>query len=315
MYPAYSVIFFSSASGAGYGLLIWLAVARLLGLWDLDDGVGLAACVVALALVTAGLLSATFHLGHPERSWRAVSQWRSSWLSREGVAAILSYPPALLFTAGWWLEWMPGWLMTMAAIATTLLSITTVACTGMIYASLKPVPRWHNIWVVPVYLAFAFASGGLIALVPLSLSASANLATLEGLLLVILFAWLLKWGYWRHIDTAKATSTSGTATGLDRFGEVTQLEAPHTSDNFILKEMGFVVARKHAVRLRKIALRMGAMIPAILVLLATIPTGVVQTAVLAFAVLCGLTGILIERWLFFAEARHVVTLFYGTRQA
>jgi DMSO reductase anchor subunit len=314
MNPAYSVIFFSSASGAGYGLLTWLAVARLFGLWELDNKIGFATCLVALALVTAGLLSSTFHLGHPERSWRAISQWRSSWLSREGVAAILSYPPALLFTAGWWLEWMPGWLMTISAIATALLSMATVACTGMIYAALKPVPRWHNIWVVPVYLAFALASGGLIILVPLSLSTSANLATLEGLLLVILFAWLLKWVYWRHIDTAKPSSTSGTATGLGRFGEVTQLEAPHTSDNFVLKEMGFVVARKHAVRLRKIALRMGAMIPAILVLLATIPTGIIQTAILMFAVFCGLTGILIERWLFFAEARHAVTLFYGTSQ-
>ncbi len=314
MHPAYSVIFFSSASGAGYGLLIWLTVARLFGLWELNDEIGLATCLVALALVTAGLLSSTFHLGHPERSWRAVSQWRSSWLSREGVAAILSYPPALVFTAGWWLGWMPERLMTIAAIATALLSIATVACTGMIYASLKPVPRWHNGWVVPVYLAFALASGGLIALVPLSFSASANLATLEGMLLVILFAWLLKWGYWHHIDTAKPTSTSGTATGLGRFGEVTQLEAPHTSENFVLKEMGFVVARKHAVRLRKIALRMGAMLPAVLILLATIPTGTVQTAMLVFAVVCGLTGVLVERWLFFAEARHLVTLFYGTRQ-
>jgi DMSO reductase anchor subunit len=314
MHPAYSVIFFSSASGAGYGLFTWLAITRLSGIWQVDAGVGFAACLVALVLVTAGLLSSTFHLGHPERSWRAVSQWRSSWLSREGVAAILTYPPALVFTLGWGVEWLPAWLVISAASATALLSLITVACTGMIYASLKPVPRWHNGWVVPVYLAFALGSGALLMLIPLSISASASLATLDGMLLVILFAWLLKWGYWRHIDSRKPTSTSGTATGLGQFGDVTQLEAPHTSDNFVLKEMGFVIARKHAVRLRKVALRMGAMLPAILLLLATIPTGAVQTAIVLFAALCGLSGVLLERWLFFAEARHVVTLFYGTHQ-
>lgn len=311
MHPAYSVIFFSSASGAGYGLLAWLSIAQLTGIWQLDDTIGFVTCLAALGLVTAGLLSSTLHLGHPERSWRAVSQWRSSWLSREGVAAILTYPPALVFTLGWWLDWVPGWIMIMAASATALLSMTTVACTGMIYASLKPVPRWHNGWVVPVYLAFALGSGSLLMLIPLSIAASASLATLEGMLLVILFAWLLKWGYWRHIDTREPTSTSGTATGLGRFGAVTQLEAPHTSDNFVLKEMGFVIARKHAVRLRKVALRMGAMLPAILILFATIPTGILQTSMLVFAAFCGLTGVLIERWLFFAEARHAVTLFYG----
>jgi len=314
MHPAYSVIFFSSASGAGYGLLTWLSIAHLSGIWQLDDTIGFVTCLVALALVTAGLLSSTFHLGHPERSWRAVSQWRSSWLSREGVAAILTYPPALVFTLGWWLEWVPDWIMVVGAMATALLSMATVACTGMIYASLKPVPRWHNAWVVPVYLVFAIASGGLIMLIPLSLSATASLATLEGFLLIILLAWLIKWGYWRHIDRLKPTSTSGTATGLGRFGEVTQLEAPHTSDNFVLREMGFIIARKHATRLRKVALRMGAMLPAMLILFATIPTGVVQTAILLFAVLCGLTGVLIERWLFFAEAQHAVTLYYGNTQ-
>jgi hypothetical protein len=51
-------------------------------------------------LVSLGLLSSTFHLGHPERAWRAFSQWRSSWLSREGVAAVATYLPAgLLFLA------------------------------------------------------------------------------------------------------------------------------------------------------------------------------------------------------------------------
>ena len=95
----------------------------------------------------------------PERAWRAFSQWRSSWLSREGVLAVLTYPPALGFTAAWLPDWVPmSWGANLALI-TAGLSVLTVVSTGMIYASLRPIPRWNNRWVVPVYLALAMASG------------------------------------------------------------------------------------------------------------------------------------------------------------
>ncbi len=51
--------------------------------------------VLALVLIGGGLLSSTLHLGNPQRAWRALSQWRSSWLSREGVMAMLTFVPLL----------------------------------------------------------------------------------------------------------------------------------------------------------------------------------------------------------------------------
>jgi len=100
MNPAYSVIFFTTASGAGYGLLALLGLIGALTGAPLPPLFALVAIVFALALITAGLLSSTFHLGHPERAWRALSQWRTSWLSREGIAAILTYPP-LCYLDSW----------------------------------------------------------------------------------------------------------------------------------------------------------------------------------------------------------------------
>src|SRR4029077_9268611 len=94
MHPAYSVIFFTTASGAGYGLLIGLAAAAILNLVPRDPVLGFFGLGIALVLVTTGLLTSTFHLGRPERAWRSLSQWRSSWLSREGAAAIVTYIPA-----------------------------------------------------------------------------------------------------------------------------------------------------------------------------------------------------------------------------
>jgi DMSO reductase anchor subunit len=303
MHPAYSVIIFTSSSGAGYGLLIWLALARLTGAWDMSPLIAAIACLVALALITTGLLSSTFHLGHPERSWRAFSQWRSSWLSREGVFAVLTYPAALVFTVGWFWDPVAGSIMSLAAAATVVLSLVTVYCTSMIYASLKTIPRWSNGFVPPLYLMFSLASGGLLFAVTLSVAGSASMATIILLVLVLLGAWLVSLYYWRFIDTQKVESDTGTATGLGSLGKVTQLESPHTSENYLLKEMGYQVAQKHATKLRRYAL--------VLLFVAGNMGGALQAMVLVLAMIAGLTGIVVERWLFFAEAKHVVTLFYG----
>src|SRR3546814_4853981 len=83
MHPAASVIFFTTASGAGYGLLFLLGIAGAFGLAPPDLALGLVGFTLSLGLITAGLLASTFHLGRPERAWRALSQWRSSWLPRE----------------------------------------------------------------------------------------------------------------------------------------------------------------------------------------------------------------------------------------
>ena len=311
MHPAYSVIFFTTLSGAGYGLLTWMAMARFTGSTVFEPAAGVIACLVALALISTGLLSSTLHLGHPERAWRSFSQWRSSWLSREGVLAVVTYAPALLFTASWIPGLVPAsWISTLA-LASALLSVLTVYCTGMIYASLKTIPRWHNQWVVPVYVALALASGGLLFALALSGSGQSSTQALVVILAFVLIAWLIKWTYWRFIDAQKVASNMGTATGLGRFGEVSQLEAPHTSDNYLLKEMGYEIARKHAEKLRRIALSLGLLLPAILILLAMKLSGLAQIGALSLALAAGYGGILIERWLFFAEARHLVTLFYG----
>ena len=94
MHPAFSVIFFTVASGAGFGLMAVAAGLSGLGGTRLDTRFVLAIGVLALLLAGFGLLSSLLHLGRPERAWRAVSQWRSSWLSREGVLALLTMPVA-----------------------------------------------------------------------------------------------------------------------------------------------------------------------------------------------------------------------------
>lgn len=310
MHPAFSVIFFTTCSGAGYGLLALMGIFGAAGLLPADRWVGLAGLFMALALISVGLMASTLHLGRPERAWRAITQWRSSWLAREGVMAVLTYIPAGLMGLGWvWFEDMQGpWAV--AGIVTALLSWITVVCTAMIYRSLRPIHQWHNDWTVPSYGLLSVMSGAVLMSVLIHLFGIQN-DYIQGLTVVTLAAgWGLKTLYWGFNKRSTGLPTVNSALGIDA-GDVSVLELPHTSDNYLMKEMGFKVARKHADKLRRISHLLGFALPLALSLLAMFVSGYVALAAVVIAWGSCSLGILVERWLFFAEAKHTVNLYYG----
>lgn len=306
MNPAYSVIFFTVSSGAGYGLLALLGLVGNAHGPASSPAFGVTAMFIALTLITAGLLSSTAHLGRPERAWRAFSQWRSSWLSREGVAAVATYPVALAFGSVWsGLIDAPQWIG-LLGLVTTFMCAVTVYCTGMIYRSLKTIPAWHNKFTVPTYLAFGLASGsGLLNVISFifgrfQTDAGKFMSFLTlGLIVIVI---MLKWFYWRGLGK-RPQYTMGQATGL---GEgVRQWEVPHTAANFIMKEMGYQVARAHGLKLQRLTL--------LALLVALVGSGFApMLSWLVFPVVALLLfAAWVERWLLFAQAEHVVGMFYG----
>jgi DMSO reductase anchor subunit len=307
MHPAFSIVFFTTASGAGFGLLTLIGVAAPLGLVPQSPWFGFVALATATMLAVAGLLSSFLHLGRPERAWRAFSQWRSSWLSREGVLSVLTFIPAAIFGIGWLFFGRTGGLIGLCGILAAALSVGTIYCTGMIYRSLKPIRQWHNRWVVPNYLMLGLM-GGLLLLDLIVCFWMSSVAIPLATLVVVAFAWWVKERYWRFIDTASAPSTVASATGLGRRGKVRMLEPPNTEENYLLKEMGFRIARKHRLRLRLVARIAGFAVPLVTTLVALLATSALAAAL---AVLSAALGLVVERWLFFAEARHTVMLYYG----
>ena len=309
MHPAYSVILFTTATGAGYGLLVLLALVGISHGEATTIAFGLTSMVIALGLISIGLLASTFHLGHPARAWRALSQWRSSWLSREGVLAIVTYVPAVLFGVVWsGLIHAPDLIKPLAVI-TVVLAMLTVMSTGKIYSTLKTIRAWHNPWTVWVYLTFALATGGTILAAITSV-----FGNFPAFLVYFSSAWMavaliVKVLYWRSVDAAPRDLTMGDATGLGRLGKVGQWELPHSVPNYVQKEMGYAVARKHAAKLRKLVI--AALVLAILLMLSALV--VPHAALLSMALV--LFASVVQRWLFFAEAQHVVTLFYGAEAA
>ncbi len=315
MHPAYSVIFFTTSSGAGYGLLFWLALCGPLGLVPQTWSFGLVALGLAFALITAGLLASTAHLGRPERAWRAFSQWRSSWLSREGVAAVATYVPAGILGIGWvFLERTDG-IFALAGILAAIMAIVTVVCTGMIYASLPTIRSWHQSLVTPVYVALALATGAVVLNFLLLLFGSLTSWAPWLAVVTLAAAWILKAASWAQSDEATRSYTVEQATGLGRFGKVRPLEPPHTQPNYVMREMGFEIGRKHAQKLRRMSVVLLFVAPALLSVLVLLAGWSIGFLLALLAMGSAAVGVLVERWLFFAEAEHVVMLFYGRNAA
>lgn len=307
MHPAYSVIFFTTSSGAGYGLLALLGLMGALGIAPASQSFAIIGMIVALALITFGLLSSTLHLGHPERAWRALSQWKTSWLSREGVLAIVTYPIALIYGVTWsGLLSLPVSVPLFGGLS-VLFALLTVFSTGQIYATLKTIRAWNQPLTTPIYLVFALASGAAV-LNLLEFLTQTDHAVFEAETGIVIFILMvLKAFYWKTIDSAPRNFTMAEATGLK--GDVRQWEIPHTQKNYVQREMGFSVARRHADNLRKIILGL-----LLISGLSNVALIMMPTLVIIGFLSIGIAAVF-ERWLFFAEAEHVVTLYYGNSEA
>ena len=203
MHPAPSVIIFTTLSPRGLGILVWLGLARPVR----TGGVAFAVFAIAYGLAVGGLMASTLHLGHPERAWKAFSQWRSSWLSREGVCAVAALLVMAAYGAG--LVFFDTRLAPLGWLGAAL-SLATVLTTAMIYAQLRTVPRWNTALTPALLLAISLAGGALLT------------GQVRAALVLLPVAGVLQIAWWVRGDRALATSGTGmaSATGLGGIGTV-----------------------------------------------------------------------------------------------
>ena len=291
MHPAPSVIIFTALSGLGFGMLAWLGI----GLPEVTGRTAFIFFFVAYTLAVGGLLASTFHLGNPQRALLAFTQWRTSWLSREAWASVIALSVMGIYAIGtiFFATTLPviGWLG-------AALCLFTVFTTSMMYTQMKTVPRWRHPTTPLIFLMYSLSGGALLV-------GQGSIASL-----LLPFTGALQLLVWSQSDRRFANSgtTIETATGLGNIGRVRQYEPPHTGTNYLLHEMVYVIARKHSRNLRIIAVLAAFIVPALLLF---IPQGAYLVA--AFAIILHLIGLFLSRWLFFAEAEHVVGLYYDKR--
>ena len=290
MHPSPSVIIFTALSGLGFGLLVFLG----LKMPDVTGVLAFIFFVIGFGLAVGGLISSTFHLGRPERSIKAFKQWRSSWLSREAIAAVFTLSVMAVYAIG---RIFFDYDIRILGVAGAIMSILTVFTTSMIYAQLKSIPRWNTKLTPAYFLSLSLAGGALLA------------GQIKICLLLLLISGIIQLLVWIKGDRALALSgtTIESGTGLGTIGRVRAFEPPHTGTNYLLKEFVHIVGRKHSAKLRIIALILMIGTPILLLSLSF------SYFLAALSVISHIAGLFISRWLFFAEAEHVVGLYYGKR--
>jgi len=308
MNPAFSVISFTTIAGAAQGLVVACALLLLSGS-AMPAALTTTALVVALVMLAIGLGASFLHLGHPERAWRAMLMWRTSWLSREVIVL-----PAFMGVVSMWL--LVHWLapaspfVPVLALAALALAALLWLCTAQIYACLRFIQEWAHPLTLANYTLIGLASGvALASALAATWAAPAVIARLGPAALVLtLAAWATRAASLRRNARLKPQSTAQSATGIQS-QKLVQKSMGMSAGSFNTREF-FHGASLVFVRNVRLALHgLGFGLPALLMLAAlTVPTAAVVLWWLAVAV--QVPGVFAERWLFFAQARHPQNIYY-----
>ncbi|MDN7632825.1 dimethyl sulfoxide reductase anchor subunit family protein [Burkholderia cepacia] len=311
MRPAFSVVFLTTLCGAAQGLLLTLvsveALARVAGV-DVAAAFYVTGAALSGALGVLGLFASFFHLGHPERAWRAITMWRTSWLSRECIALPVFLACAFAYGVAHLFGW-PGTLLIGAAGA--LASVALFVCTAMIYACLRFLQEWASPLTLVNFVLLGCASGCTLATACAAWLAPALVGRLAAAACVLTLAGCVaRLASLARNARLRPKSTVQSATGI-RHEKVEQKSRGFTASAFNTREF-FHGQGNGALRVVKAGFLTGAFaVPFVLTGAGALaPTSVAAAVVLGAAFVIQYAGLVAERWFFFADARHPQNIYY-----
>ena len=303
MNPAFSVVLFTTIAGSAQGLVVVLALAVLAGLAMAPAFVG-ATLIVAEVMLVIGLGASFAHLGRPERAWRAVLMWRTSWLSRE----VIALPAFIALVASWWWARRQGIDTPLIPIALVIVAGVLWYCTAMIYACLRFIQEWAQPLTLVNFVLIGMSSGLILASALAVYAGEASLLAAAGpaAVIITLVAWATRLLAMRRNATLKHKSTLQSATGIVA-PNLVQKSMGMSAGSFNTRE--FFHGRTLAVikRMKLALIVFGFALPALLGMVGLV-TGAPWPW--ALAVLSQIPGLLADRWFFFAQAKHPQNLYY-----
>ena len=321
MNPAFSVIFLTTLIGVGQGLFLALFTQQSYALFDLlphqDAHFYGWGSLLALLFTMAGLIASFFHLGRPERAWRATAQWRTSWLSREVIA--LPVFMGMLFLYGvFHLSRFDPLLITLHSglqihatvilgwVATTL-AFALFVSTGMIYTCLRFLQEWHTPFTVINFILLGGASGFTLATLYAAVFAPSQVGFLGGWAFIITLLGLLgrSASLWRNAHL-RPKSTTQTAIGINH-PRIVQKSQGAMGGSFNTREFFHGKSESFVSRMRVIFLLFAFAVP---LLMLAVSFSYSSAWLLCVAFVLQYAGLLAERWYFFAEAKHPQNLYY-----
>jgi len=324
MHPAFSVIFLTTLIGVGQGLFLALytgqlySVIKVLPVQDSANFYGIGS-LLALAFLGAGLLASFFHLGHPERGWRAAARWRTSWLSREVIVLPAFMGMTALYGVIHYLGWNPVLftfretfevdLSLIVGAMNTILAFTLFLCTGMIYACIKFLQEWATPLTVVNYTLLGSASGFTLATTFAAYQGSDLIQFYGGWAIILTVAsFVTRISSLIRNAHIKHRSTLRTAIGI-RHAKIVQRSQGFMGGSFNTREF-FHGAPQAVFNLVKWAFLV--LVFPVPVLLLSLGLSAQAAAVFVLAFVIQYAGLLAERWFFFAQSNHPQNLYYQT---
>ncbi|NIV28835.1 MAG: dimethyl sulfoxide reductase anchor subunit [Anaerolineae bacterium] len=325
MHPTFSVIFLTTLIGVGQGLFLALfseqsySAAKLLPAQDSSFYV--TGSLIALAFLIGGLIAAIGHLGKPiymiTRAWRGVTQWRTSWLSRELIALPLVMGLVFIYAAFHYFGWdadlfgapeLSGQMTLVIGTITTFAVFGLFIATGMIYASLKFLQEWACSLTVINYILLGGASGFTLAAAYAAYAAPELVSFYATWAMIITaVALITRGGSLIRNARIKYKSTIQSAIGV-RHTKVQQKSMGMMGGSFNTREFFHGASAVFFKSVKWIFLVL--VFPVPLLLLWAGMEGDKSLLILAFIV--QYVGLLFERWFFFAQANHPQNLYYQT---
>ena len=290
MHPAPSIILFTILSGFGFGVIAWVGFLQYFSLISPLEVIAFS--ILGGFLTVIGLISSTFHLANKKNAIKSFSQWRSSWLSREAVASVICL---LLVFINISFIFFEKHSFPLLGIIASFFSLITVFTTSMIYAQLRAIPAWNTMLTPCIFLSASVAGGAI-------------LLKLDYALYVLVAFSVIQLMFWISSDLSEKNMKTNlsTALGFNKNYSIRSFDKAHTNQNYLLNEMVYKIGRKHSKRIRYISFLFSILIPSILIFFVNADSYLVASI---FSVI-HLLGLYFSRWLFFAEAKHVVSFYY-----
>ncbi len=307
MNPAFSVVVFTTIAGAAQGLIVALALTMLGGI-ETAPPFAPTLLAVAAVMLMIGLGASFLHLGRPERAWRAATMWRTSWLSRE----VIVLPAFIGLVALWGLVLHQGapraWTRVVLPCAAVLVAALLWYCTAMIYACLRFIEEWAHALTVVNFVLIGLSSGFIVAAAAGSTAGEAAFVRAIGpaALVLTLAAWASRMLALRRNARIRHQSTLQSATGI-HVPQLVQTSMGMSAGSFNTREFFHHVSRVALKRVKLALVVLGFALPA---LLAACALARPSPWLWFCAVLVQAPGLIADRWLFFAQAKHPQNLYY-----
>jgi len=304
MNPAMSVVIFTTLCGAAQGLVVTLAVLVLGGALDASNATVNSGLVLAGVMLLASLAASFLHLGRPERAWRAVMMWRTSWLSREVIVL-----PLFTATVGlWWLTQALGHFVPLLPVICVLVSVLLWYCTAMVYMCIRFLQEWAHPLTLINYTLIGLSSGLILSGALLALIGPQGVAVQVApfALVITIVAWIARALSLRRNRTIRHASTLQSAIGV-RARDIKQISMGMSAGSFNTREFFHPASRAVLKNIKWGFIVLGFAVPAVLVAWFLVSH---DRSAWLIAFPLQYLGLLCERWFFFAQARHPQNLYY-----